>query len=388
MSPGGPSTAPDVDDLFGSTAAWALDDAVVHANHGSFGGLSLATLAAVEDARRRAEADPMTTWDRVHDQDHEQAVDVVADLVGARPADTTLVVNATVAMDVALQVLPWRPGARILTTSLTYPSVVANVARRVAASDVRLVVVDIDHLQPPEVTAARLVAELDHVDGVVVDAIASATAGWCAVDEVVAAARARGVPIVVDGAHEPGQVALDLEARDADAWVGNLHKWACAPKSLAAVVVPARHHATVRAATPTWLDDLAYPDNARWRGTVDLGPMLVAGQVVAQARAVLARGDEIEARAVAGAAHVAEVVDGVVLPGSGWMRTVHLGRADDDEGSVSASLEAGLAAAGVAGKVTAVDGIPMLRLSCHAYTSDRDHDRLADALRGVVARRP
>jgi len=368
--------------LFGSTRAWALDDDVVHTNHGSFGGVTTAIVAAVEATRREAEANPMDTWGRRHDDLHADAVAVVADFLGAPATNTALVPNATVGMHVALRVLPWRPGARILCTDLTYPAVLAALRRRAARSGAELVPIHLDPRARADVAAATLAAALDGVDGVVVDAIASATATGCDVDAVVAAARARDVPIVVDGAHEPGQVPLDLDGRGADAWVGNLHKWACAPKSLAAVVVDPRHHDHVRAAIPSFEDDLPFPANSVWQGTADIGPWRVIGAVLAQARAIADRGDEIERLAVAGADHLAGRVDGEVLPGAGWMRTVELPVADDGLGTASAAVERFLAARGIEAKVTAVGGRPMVRVSCHAYSSARDHDRLAA---GVVA---
>ncbi len=366
-------------DLFGSTRAWALDDAVAHTNHGSFGAVTLATADAVEAARRRADANPMATWARDVDDRHAAAVATVADFVGADRHDLALVDNATVATVVALQVLPWRAGARIGRTTLTYPSVVAAMARTAAASGAEVVPLDLDPTASPASCRDVVVDALDDLDGVVVDAQSSATATWCDVDEVVAAARARDLPIVVDGAHEPGQVPLDVAGRGADAWLGNLHKWACAPKSLAAVVVDPRHHDRVRAPLAWWGDDAPFPSNTAWQGTADLGPLLVAEQVVAQATGILAHARDVEALVVAGAGHVADRVDGMVLPGHGWMRAIVLPRPDPD-GTWSPHLEAAMATRGVEAKVTPVDGRAVLRLSAHAYSSTRDHDRLAEAL--------
>lgn len=378
----------EIDDLFGSTGAWALDDDVVHTNHGSFGALTLATQSEVERARRRADGNPMAAWSRDHDAVHARAVAALAELVGARPNDTALATNATVAMDMALQVLPWRPGARILATSTTYPSVAANLRRRAESSGAHVVVLHLDPMSAPEAAGEQVIAALDDVDGVVVDAVASATAAWCDVGTVVDQARSRDVAVVVDGAHEPGQVPLDVAGRDADAWVGNLHKWACAPKSLAAVVVPARHHDRVRAPTATWFDDQPFPANATWQGTGDLGPVWAMDQVVDQARAILARSAAIEALADAGSAHVAAACGGAVLPGAGWMRTIALPVVDDHLGTASATIETALADANVEAKLTTVDRRPLLRLSCHAYSSPRDHDRLAEGVATAIRHLP
>jgi isopenicillin-N epimerase len=403
-----PGPVPDVAALFGSTAQWALSDDVAHTNHGSFGGMTTATARAVASARRRVAANPMRAFTREFDAAHARAVAAVASLVGARPGDTTLVPNATTGMDVAMRLLPWEPDATIVVADQAYPSVLANLRRRAARSGARLRVVATDPRDPAGCGQA-LVAAMDEAapgrTGVVVDQVASATACPFPVDEVVAAARARNVVVVVDGAHVPGQFAPAAATPGADAWTGNLHKWACAPIPLAALVVDERHHATIGPVVPTWLDDADFPANSAWQGTMDPGPLLVAEQVVAQALAILAHTDHIEDLAVAGAAHLAAAVGGHVLPGTGWMRAVVLPRSILRAPAVAAAaagpapasglaspldlaaraVEAAAVAHGVEAKVTPFREDLVLRLSCHAYTSARDHDRLAEVLVELVA---
>nr|WP_274387646.1 aminotransferase class V-fold PLP-dependent enzyme [Salsipaludibacter albus] len=342
-------------------------------------------MEAVEAARRDVAANPMRGYDREWFDHHARAVAAVAGLVGARPEDTTLVPNATVGMDVALRVLPWDPDTTIVCTDVAYPSVAANLVRRAAATGATIEVLATDPAIP-EALPTMVAAALDRVGqdgptGVVVDQFVSATATPLPVHDVVAAAHARGAVVVVDGAHVPGQVAPDRADVGADAWTGNLHKWACAPPALAALVVAERHHDRLGSVVSSWFDDEPFPGNSRWQGTVDPGPVLVAEQVVAQAVAILARADELEARARAGAEAVAEAVGGEVLPGAGWMRAVVLpdsaGPADD---AGRRAIERGLWTRGIEAKVTPDHGRLVLRISTHAYTSDRDHDRLADVL--------
>lgn len=117
---------PDIDELFGSTRAWLLDDDVVHANHGSFGGITRATNEAVIAARDRVATNPMRFFDREFHPTHERAVVAVARLAGADPGATTLVPNATAGMDVALRVLPWRADATNVATDPFDPGSVAD----------------------------------------------------------------------------------------------------------------------------------------------------------------------------------------------------------------------------------------------------------------------
>ena len=68
---------------------------------------------------------------------------------------------------------------------------------------------------------------------IAVDHITSPTALIYPVKALVELAHSKGIPILIDAAHSPGQVDVDIDALGADFWVGNLHKWLCAPKGVA-----------------------------------------------------------------------------------------------------------------------------------------------------------
>ena len=103
----------------------------------------------------------------------------------------------------------------------------------------------------------------------VIDHISSAIGVVLPVAEIVARARARGIPVLVDGAHAPGQVAVDLEQLGADWWVGNLHKWVCAPKGAALLWTAKQHQGGMRAAITSHGHRKGYGDEFDWPGTFD-----------------------------------------------------------------------------------------------------------------------
>lgn len=397
------------DVLFGSTEAWMLDDDVVHANHGSFGGITRNTHEAVTSARARVAANPMRFFDREYHAAHDRAVTAVAGLVGADAADTTLVANATVGMEVGLRVLPWRSDATVVVTDQGYLSVLQAVQRRAGVSGARVEVVATDPADPDAI-CDRVVDAVDRARvrgpvGVVFDQVASATACPLPAVDLVAAASERDVPVVVDGAHVPGQFpASSALPSGAAAWTGNLHKWACAPHSLAVLVVDPAFQDGVGPVVSTWYDHLDWPANSAWQGTLDPGPLLVAEQAVDQATCILRHGDEIERLVVDGGAEIAEAVGGTVLPGRGWMRAVELPASITGTSAMTSCLEStpeagalsplDLAARGIEAwswhrgieaKVTPFAGRLLLRLSAHAYTTPRDHERVAGALSDLLA---
>lgn len=248
----------------------------------------------------RVAANPMGFFTREYHDAHDRAVAAAAGLVDADPADTTLVTNATAGMEVGrLRLLPWQSDATVVVTDQGYLSVLRAVQRRAAVAGTRVEVVATDPAKATAVTD-RVMAAVDRARvrgpvGVVVDQVASATACPLPVVEIVAAGRERDVPVVVDGAHVPGQYrAMSAWPVGTVAWTGNLHKWACAPHWLAVLVVDPEHHDRIGPVVSTWYDDLDWPDNSAWRGTLDPGPLLVAEQVVDPARSMLVRGDKIE----------------------------------------------------------------------------------------------
>jgi isopenicillin-N epimerase len=167
--------------------------------------------------------------------------DRVAQLLGAVRSDLVFVGNATTGTATVLNSVPLRDGDEILTTDHRYPAV-ANQAAALARRGVRLVEapVPVDVSSVDAIVAAVLAGVTDRTRLLVVDHIASPTGLVFPVRELVAASHAAGVPVLIDAAHAPGQIDIDLGAIGADFWVGNLHKWVCSPRACAVLHVDPR----------------------------------------------------------------------------------------------------------------------------------------------------
>ena len=123
--------------------------------------------------------------------------------------------------------------------------------------------------------------------------IPSTTALLFPLADLCAAARERGIFTVIDGAHAPGQIDLNLTTLGADAYTGNCHKWLCAPKGAAFVHVRPEHHSRLHAPVTSWGDvagdpsaaqrsspydsyvgDTALQRRLQWQGTRDIAAFL------------------------------------------------------------------------------------------------------------------
>ena len=214
---------------------WTLDWTKLTVNHGAFGATPRVVLDAQAAWRDRMEAQPSIFMRCVLPDAMRASAAALAAFVKAAPDDVALVDNATTGCNAVMRSLVFEPGDEIVIHGQAYGAIV-NTARHVAArTGARLRVVDLPFPDADVPSfAARFAAALDaRTKLAIVDHITSPSALLLPVAEIARACRAEGVPLLVDGAHAPGHVSLDLGGLDADWYVGNCHKWLGAPKGCA-----------------------------------------------------------------------------------------------------------------------------------------------------------
>ncbi len=214
-----------------------LDPDVVFLNHGSFGACPRPVFEAYQAWQLQLERQPVAFLDPVRGYSAwmRAAREALAGEIGADPADLVGVMNATYGLNIVAQSLPLGPGDEILTTDHEYAALEktwAYVARRTGA---RIVVVSVPlPLMSESGFCEAVIAGMSERTRVLfLSHITSATALWFPIERLVAEARARSIWSVIDGAHTPGHIALDLTELGADFYAGNCHKWLMAPKGAA-----------------------------------------------------------------------------------------------------------------------------------------------------------
>ncbi|XP_071491479.1 uncharacterized protein [Diadema antillarum] len=184
------------------------------------------------------------------------AISRAADFVGAKSGNIVLVENATSATNSILNSFPFKPGDQILATSLNFRGVLkATEMLTLLRPDIGVVKVDI-----PFDTTARDIIDL-HIQALddnprivlaLLDHIVCMSAILMPIRELIAACRSRGVITAVDGAHAPGQLALNLEELGADFYYGNFHKWCFTPRGCAIFYIHPKHHPWIRPAITSY----------------------------------------------------------------------------------------------------------------------------------------
>lgn len=268
---------------------FALDPTITYLNHGTVGAPPRRVLAVQQAIRDEIELQPSRYLlrelseirvgaPRAEPPRLRTAAAEVAAFFGARGEDLVFVDNATTGANAVLRSLPLAPGDEIVVTSLGYGAI-TNAARYVArrhGAVVREVAIAPDISRPEEVIAAIGAALGARTRLAIVDHIASDSALLLPVAEIAALCRVRGVPIFVDGAHAPGAIALDLPAIGADWYVGNLHKWAWAPRSTAILWVRPELQAALHPPVISWGLDQGFTTEFDLVGTRDPSAWLAA----------------------------------------------------------------------------------------------------------------
>jgi len=267
---------------------WGLDPSLVYLNHGTVGASPRRVLAAQQRIRDEIERQPSRFLLREladqgmtrpgHDRPRIRvAAEAVAEFLGARGDDLVFVDNATTGANAVLQSLELEAGDEILVTDLGYGAV-TNTARYVTrrrGASVRVV----EMPWPPEARAVLRAIEqglTPRTRLAIVDHITSETAAILPIADVAASCRARGVPILADGAHAPGQLALDIGALGVDWYTGNLHKWAWSPRSCGILWAAPPRQAAVHPTVISWNLDQGFTAEFDWIGTRDPSAALAA----------------------------------------------------------------------------------------------------------------
>ena len=263
-------TAPPPEEL---RRDFLLDPGVTFLNHGSFGACPRPVFESYQAHQRELEWEPVDFLDRRLPTLLAAARDELAAYLGTRPADLAFVTNATTGVNLAARSLDLRPGDEILTTDLEYGACDLAwewLAGRTGAACVRAPI-PLPLASGTELVDALFAHATERTRVVYVSHITSATAIILPVEEIVCRARELGLVTIIDGAHAPAHVPVDIETLGADFYAGNAHKWLLAPKGAGFLHARPERQARIDAAIVSWgyAEGTTFQERIEMQGTRD-----------------------------------------------------------------------------------------------------------------------
>jgi len=279
-------------------ALWLLDPATAFLNHGSFGACPRAVLEFQQEIRARLERQPVRFFVRELEALLDQARGALAAFLGADAEDLAFVPNATTGVNTVLRALAFQPGDELLTTDHAYNACrnALNFVAGCSGSRVTVARVPFPLRDAGQIVEAVLERVTPKTRLALLDHVTSPTGLVLPMERLVQELAARGVDTLVDGAHAPGMLPLDLNRLGAAYYTGNCHKWLCAPKGAGFLHVRRDRGQAIRPLVISHGANSPRTDRSRfliefdWTGTADPSPALCVPEAVRHVGGLLAGG--------------------------------------------------------------------------------------------------
>ena len=261
-----------------------LDPDVIFLNHGSFGATPKPVFDAYQEWQVKLENQPVEFLDREFRNNLRAARSRLARYLNADPGNLVFIPNATFGVNIIASSLDFQPGDEVLTSNHEYGAC-DNIwsywsqkkGIKVIRQPIPLPLATPDQIVETfwnGVTKQTKILFLSH--------ITSSTAVRFPVEEICKRAQEAGLLILIDGAHAPGQIDLNLDELGADFYTGNCHKWLLAPKGAAFLYVKPERQDLIEPLVVSWgwgencpyESDSQFQAYLEWWGTIDPAPYL------------------------------------------------------------------------------------------------------------------
>ena len=372
---------------------WLLDPDVTFLNHGSFGAVARVVLAEQRRLQEQMERNPGEFLTVELPNALRAAAAKLAQFLGGLGADFVFTENATAGVNAILQSVRFDPGDEILLTDHGYPAVLKAAQHVAARTGARVIQAKIPFPAPGD---ADIITAIETRLGsrtrlVIIDHVTSPTALVFPVKRLTQLSRSAGAAVVIDGAHVPGMLSLDIPAVGADWYVGNCHKWLMSPRGTAFIWASAERQAQIHPLVISHGLGQGFNAEFDWVGTRDPTAWLTVPTAIDWHNQ--AGGPKLRDR------NASLIEAAATALASGWdteigshtgnyaaMKTVRLPLQGDATEQLALNLRTCLRLDHkIDVAVVAFAGRLWARISAHAYNSLRDYDRLAKAVAASVS---
>ena len=373
---------------------WLLDPEVTFLNHGSFGATPIAVLAKQDEFRTQLEREPVRFMVRELEPLLDAARTELAQFVGADTSDLAFVPNSTSGVNAVLRSLDLDQHDELLVSDQEYNASRNAIDYVAGLQGAKVVVAEIPFpIASPDVVIDRLLEKVtERTRILLVDHITSQTGLVFPLQRICAEMRSRNIDVLVDGAHAPGMLPLDLRELGASYYAANLHKWVCAPKGAAFLYarpnrrIGLRPLAISHGATATRTDRSRFHLEFDWTGTFDPTAWLAAAESIRYMATIvdggwpeiMRRNHELALRARDLLCSRLQIEKPAPDEMIGSMAAVDLGPGDAE------ALQNALFAERIEVPVQSWNGKRVLRLSAQLYNEFADYEQLVEALQRLV----
>lgn len=267
---------------------WSLDPNIIFLNHGSFGACPKVVLARQCLLRAQMEQEPVRFFGLELEELLDTARQELANFVGADAANLVFVPNATTGVNTVLRSLSFQPGDELLTTNHEYNASRNALDFAAKQAGARVVVANVPFpLSSPEHCIEAVLAQVStKTKLVLLDHVTSQTGLVFPLKILIRELAERGIEVLVDGAHAPGMISINLQELGAAYYTGNCHKWLCAPKGAAFLYIRADRQSIARplvishGANSPRTDRSQFHLEFDWTGTADPTPYLCVPEAI------------------------------------------------------------------------------------------------------------
>ena len=364
-----------------------IRDDIVFLNHGSFGACPKPVFAEYQAWQLELERQPVEFLLRRRKELIPDARKEIAEYLAVPDGEVVFVTNATYGLSAALRSMPLAAGDQILTTNHEYGAVdrlMETVVKKTGAVIVR------HHIPLPYASDEAFVEDFFtsatvKTKVILMSHITSPTALIFPVEKICQRAREMGILTVIDGAHAPGQIPLNLADIGADVYSGNFHKWLCAPKGSAFLHVRPELQEMVDPLVIShgYSDGADFVQRHEWLGTKDIAAYLSVPSAIAYQRQRNWRsvGRECHQLAVDLQAQLCDRYDLPRLSINQFAQMVTIPLPDCDVGAVKDQLYEDYRIEVPVGRF---EGCCVMRVSVQAYNTKEELQTLVKALEEIL----
>jgi isopenicillin-N epimerase len=267
---------------------WAFDPSIVFLNHGSFGACPRAIMEQQTQLRARMEAEPVRFLAQELQPLLDDSRNRLAQLVKTGPENLAFVPNATTGVNAVIRSLEFHAGDEILTTNQDYNACRNALKAAAERAGAKVVVANVPFPLDDEaqIVEAVLSCAGTRTRLALIDHVTSPTAVLYPIARIIRALEERGIDTIVDGAHAPGMLPVDLDALRPAYYTGNCHKWLCAPKGAGFLYVRPDRQERIQPTTISHGYNTPRPGRNTlhtlfdWIGTIDPTPWLCVGTAI------------------------------------------------------------------------------------------------------------